>query len=333
MFLDRKRRRVWGVLVIFSFFLGACRGAAQSPTPTGLDPALVLTAAAQTAQAILTAQAASTPTALPATPTPTQTPLQGTVSPTNPVSPTLNLTTLPVSGGTDKAEFVLDVTVPDGTVFKPGDTFVKTWRLKNAGTSTWTPAFFLVYVSGTQMGSAAPLPLQNNVPPGQTVDLSVSLTAPTATGNYVGYYMLRNPNQHNFGLAPNGETPFYVYITVSGGGGTAAPTTSPVAGGKFVTSANLSVDNQNFEGACPHTFNFIATFSLSKPATVSYRLEAETGFPITLPPPFTGGLDAGGYTLNYSLEFTNDMQGTARLHITAPEDVYSNAVSFSLKCK
>ena len=36
----------------------------------------------------------------------------------------------------DLAEFVADVTVPDGTDFTPGETFVKTWQLRNAGTST-----------------------------------------------------------------------------------------------------------------------------------------------------------------------------------------------------
>ena len=100
-----------------------------------------------------------------------------------------------------------------------------------------------------------------------------------------------------------------------------------------MSSVSLSVDTQNVEGTCPHTFNFIATLNLSKPATVTYRLEAETGFQFTLPAPFTGGLDAGSYTLNYALEFSDAMQGSARLHVTVPEDVYSNVVSFSLKCK
>lgn len=327
------KKTVWGVLAILSIFLGACGGATQSPTSTGLSPAMVLTAADRTAQAILTAQAASTPTAQPATPTASVTPTQGTPPPTLPVSPTVNLTPLPTSSGTDKAAFVTDVTVVDGTVFRPGEAFVKTWRLKNAGTSTWNTGYSLIYVSGAQMGSAAPLPLQKDIPPGETIDVSVNLTAPEAPGNYAGYFMLRNPSQHNFGLGPNGDQPFYVYITVVGAGGTAVPATSPVAGGKTVTSARLGVDNDQFEGTCPHTFNFIATFTLAKPATVTYSLEAVTGFQITLPPPFTGGLDPGSYTLNYSLEFTDAVQGTARLHFTAPEDVYSNQVSFSLKCK
>src|SRR5512143_3278895 len=38
----------------------------------------------------------------------------------------------------DWAQFVADVTVPDGTSYAPGTTFTKTWRLKNIGSCTWT---------------------------------------------------------------------------------------------------------------------------------------------------------------------------------------------------
>ena len=35
------------------------------------------------------------------------------------------------------AQFVADVTIPDGTNFAPGTAFKKTWRLKNIGTNAW----------------------------------------------------------------------------------------------------------------------------------------------------------------------------------------------------
>ena len=38
----------------------------------------------------------------------------------------------------DQAQFVSDLTVPDGSSFAPGATFTKTWRLKTIGTCTWT---------------------------------------------------------------------------------------------------------------------------------------------------------------------------------------------------
>jgi hypothetical protein len=225
--------------------------------------------------------------------------------------------------------------VPDGTAFKPGESFVNTWRLKNTGTSTWTPAYSVVFVSGNQMGGPASAPLPNNVPPGQTVDISINLVAPNDSGSYFSYWTLRNPSQNTFGVGPGSDQPFYVLINVQGGGGggTPAPTSPTVPGGKMITNVGLAVDDASVEGGCPHTFNFIAKFTLTRPATVSYRLEAETGFPLTLPAPFNGALDAGTYTLNYALEFTNSVDGTAQFHVSAPENVLSNQVAFTLDCR
>ncbi len=321
------------VVCLLMLGLAGCRGAAEQATPTQLSADAVLTAAASTAEARMTAQAA--------TPSPTATTEMPTASPpaTTPaltitsslVTPTSTLTAAPVSGGTDIAEFVTDVTIPDGTSFRPGEAFTKTWRLKNVGTSTWTPAYSLVFVSGNAMGGAAAIPLPGDVPPGGTTDLS----APSDPGNYFGFWMLRSPSQRNFGVGPGGDQPFYVEINVRGeaGSGTPAPTSPPGSSGNIVRDVNIAVDQAAFEGACPHTFNFIARFTLSHPATVSYRLEAETGFPLTLPEPVTAALDAGTYTLSYTLEFTGSLSGWARLHVTAPEDVTSNQATFTLRCK
>ena len=38
----------------------------------------------------------------------------------------------------DQAQFVSDLTAPDGSSFAPGAAFTKTWRLMNIGTCTWT---------------------------------------------------------------------------------------------------------------------------------------------------------------------------------------------------
>lgn len=325
--------RLSALLFIFSL-ITACRGARGTPTPTPLDPGTVLTAAVNTAQVRMTELVASQPSATPATPS-SQPTAAATVSVTAAVTPTLNLTASPATGGTDRAEFITDVTVPDGTAFKPGESFVKTWRLKNTGTSTWTPAYSVVFVSGNQMGGPASAPLPNNVPPGQTVDISINLVAPNDSGSYFSYWTLRNPSQNNFGVGPGSDQPFYVLINVQGGGGggTPAPTSPTVPGGKMITNVGLAVDDASVEGGCPHTFNFIAKFTLTRPATVSYRLEAETGFPLTLPAPFNGALDAGTYTLNYALEFTNSVDGTAQFHVSAPENVLSNQVAFTLDCR
>jgi hypothetical protein len=331
------RKTIWGVVVIGSLMLAACGGSEQTPTPTVPDPAMILTAAASTAAARMSAQGTNQPSPLSATPTPSPTVATQVVSTTLQVNPTVNLTPAlsPVAGGTDKAEFVSDVTVPDGTVFRPGENFTKTWQLKNTGSATWTPTYTLVFMSGNQMGDSVSVPLPKNVPPGETVEVSVNMTAPDQAGNYFGFWILRNTSQKNFGVGPNSDQPVYVEINVQAGGGQGTPsaTLTPGTSGKTVTDVSIAVDTASFEGTCPHTFNFITKFTLIRPATVTYRLEAETGFSLDLPAPVTGALDAGTYTLSYSLEFSDAVNGWARFHVTAPEDVASNQATFTLKCQ
>ncbi len=144
------------------------------------------------------------------TDTPAPTPLPPTPVPPTPIPPTPT-----ASIPCDWMSFVADVTVPDGTTYAPVTTFVKTWRLKNIGTCTWTPSYSLVFVSGDQMGGPSSISLPGNVPPGYTVDVSVALTAPTAGGSYTGYWMLRNAMGSRFGSGPAASGIFLVNIKVT----------------------------------------------------------------------------------------------------------------------
>jgi hypothetical protein len=114
----------------------------------------------------------------------------------------------------DKAQFVSDVTVPDGTRFAPNAAFTKTWRLKNVGSCTWNSAYALVFSSGNRMSGPTSQALTASVAPGQTFDLSVRLIAPSSSGSYRGNWMLRNPAGTNFGVGDAGSSPFWVNIVV-----------------------------------------------------------------------------------------------------------------------
>ena len=77
------------------------------------------------------------------------------------------------------AQFIADVTIPDGTSFAPGAAFKKTWRLKNIGTCAWNAAdVSLIHDSGEKMGVPATVALPTTVNPGQTVDITVDMVAP-----------------------------------------------------------------------------------------------------------------------------------------------------------
>ncbi len=137
-------------------------------------------------------------------------------TPTPVVVPIITETPVPTGTvGCDKAQFISDVTVPDGTTFAPNATFTKTWRLKNVGTCTWTPAYSVSFVSGDRMGGVDTL-LPQSVVPGQTVDVSVNLTAPSLAGSYRGYWELKNSSGNLFGIGSSFDKPFWVAINVSG---------------------------------------------------------------------------------------------------------------------
>jgi hypothetical protein len=91
----------------------------------------------------------------------------------------------------DEARFVDDVTVADGTVIQPGRQFVKTWRLRNSGATTWDDSYVLAFFSGNRMGGPQSVPL-GRAQPGQMVDVSVTLTAPTVPGTHRSTWKPRN---------------------------------------------------------------------------------------------------------------------------------------------
>ena len=138
-----------------------------------------------------------------------------TVRPTNTALPT-------AIAYCDWVLFVKDVTIPDGTELAAGEVFTKTWRLQNRGTCTWTSDYMLVYTSGDQMGSTTAVRLPGNVAPGQTLDVSVTLTAPAVNGYQRSYWMLRNPSGALFGAGAKANEAFYVEIKVGQPHGTVA---------------------------------------------------------------------------------------------------------------
>lgn len=210
-----KFTRIVSYALLLALVLSACNlpSAADNAEATQNADAL-LTSAAQTVAANQTQAAFLNPPTVPPTSTigiPTSTLAVATTSapPTNP----------PATQSCDIAQFIDDVTIPDGTTLKPNESFTKTWRFKNVGTCSWTPSYAIVFNSGDSMEGPATQALTGNVNPGQTIDISVDLTAPATDGNYKGYWKLRNAAGVLFTQA------FYVDIKVKTPSPTAGPTT------------------------------------------------------------------------------------------------------------
>ena len=148
----------------------------------------------------------------------------------------------------DRVSFEKDVSVPDGTKKPAGSAFTKTWRLKNTGSCTWTSGYQLVFDHGDKMGGPPEAQLTSGtIAPGQTVDVSVNLTAPSNPGTYQGFWKLRNPSGVVFALGDNGDTAFWVKIKVEAGAqppSTSTPTQTQPAPSQEQT-VTLSLDGAN----------------------------------------------------------------------------------------
>ncbi len=240
--------RLITIILFFALFVSACNLPANTQEPEG--PGAVLTAAAQTVEANLTQLAVQNTATVPVFVTNTPAVSTATSFVASPVvaSPTGAAVSTSVTQGCDDADFVTDVTIPDGTVLDPGKSFTKTWRLKNAGTCSWTPSYAVVFSNGDSMSGPASLALTTNVNPGQTVDISVNLKAPATPGDYTSYWKLRNAAGVTFAT-------FYVDIKV-GGSGTFAVTSVTLSDtgscGNFQITANITTN-----GAGTVTYNWV----------------------------------------------------------------------------
>lgn len=108
----------------------------------------------------------------------------------------------------------IDVTVPDGTLLKPGEAFSKTWRVVNSGSCTWTSDYALVWFSGDSFSSVRRQNFSADVPGGQSVDVTVDMVAPDQAGIHQSNWKFSAPNGSLFGLGPAGDAPVWVRIEV-----------------------------------------------------------------------------------------------------------------------
>jgi hypothetical protein len=233
------KRKSFAFLKLMYLFLAGLVGLVACNLPrnaANTTATLNVTQAYQTVEARLTQvslASPSVPTVIPPTatqaaaPTQTSNPVTPTITPSPKASPT------PAAKVCDQAEAgtPIDVTVPDDTQMSPGQSFTKTWRLRNSGTCTWSKDYSVAVFSGEAMSAPSSVPLPNKFQPGQSMDISVDLVAPTAPGTYQGNWKLRNASGTWFGIGPGGSSPFWVRIKVIGNGtitvtpGT--PTTTP----------------------------------------------------------------------------------------------------------
>lgn len=239
MLVRKSIQRIAPFLIGVSLILAGCNlGATPAPTQdlNALNTAIVGTAVAQlSGQMTGTAQALPTSTST-STPAPTNTIASiATVASTESIAspaggiPTISFNSTPLPGFTalapatqagatialgdacSNSAFEGDITIPDGTVMKPGVDFTKIWAIRNTGTCAWDEGFALVFIAGDQAIDPYNYEFKQTkdiVLGGEGLNIAIKLTAPLAPGDYQGHWRMRNDKGYYFG------TILSVYFTV-----------------------------------------------------------------------------------------------------------------------
>lgn len=203
------------IAIMLSLLISGCGGSNVEATPT-LSVEAIQTYAVATFSGGLTQTALAAPTNTP-TPTSTVTPLP---IPTLVIIATSATTIVanPTSS-CNMMSYVNDVTIPDNAPMTPGQTFTKTWKVKNSGTCAWEAGYKFAFTGGDAM-SGETYTLPQAVPANSQVDISVSMTAPNKTGSIRGNWRMSTSAGQFFGDE--------VYLVILVGGGTSTATETPV---------------------------------------------------------------------------------------------------------
>jgi hypothetical protein len=269
-----KFRLLFALLGLFLAGL-ACNLPSAGASQTATLNALYSTSVAQTVNAVeLTSTPYQTPTSVPF-----------------PTYPFFTLT--PISTPVpvvlcDEALFIKDVTIPDGTILGRGTNFTKVWRVQNVGSCTWSPSYSVVLVSGNGFGASTIVWMPGYVYPGNSIDLSVNMTAPNTDGHYQSFWELRNASGALFGIGSQAQDPFWADINVSG--------PSYTAYDFALNLCNASWQNNDGNLPCPGTSGDPRGYAmlLNNPVMESGKTENEPGL-LSVPKNAFNGFIRGTY--------------------------------------
>ncbi len=297
----KKKTRLFNLLIILAVFLSAC----NLPSKNVED--IASTAAAQTVEALLSA----TPISGLVTPSFTPLPMPATLTPI----PLPILTNTPIATATtncNTAQFITDVTIPDGTIMTPNQAFVKKWRIKNIGSCVWT-GFSLVFDSGDSMGGPATKAI-SALNPGQEVDLEVSLTAPATVGVYRGYWRI---NTNGGVLVPivNGNQGKSFYVDIKVQNAATATVTNTAAPAFAVTSVSFTNT-----GGCG-SFTATADITTNGPGTVTLHWVRGDGTAVPVPPALVfAAAGTQSVSASWSTTSTDNTKNWFDLYIDTPNN-------------
>jgi len=113
----------------------------------------------------------------------------------------------------DRSRFVRDVTIPDGSVVRVKERFVKKWEIENVGTVPWRNRFLVRQGPSAAAGrlvSAERTPIPDTMP-GQRCVIAVDLTAPATPGSCYAEWKMTDAAGN---LSLPRQSPVYVSVDV-----------------------------------------------------------------------------------------------------------------------
>jgi hypothetical protein len=111
--------------------------------------------------------------------------------------PDVTPTSTPQPRAVERLQFMVDTSVPDGTIVGPRQVFEKGWLVFNCGLPAWKAGSALVQLSGRSFGAATiPVPVTQGC---HSVNIIASLRAPAQPGSYTAAWKMRDPSGHEFG--------------------------------------------------------------------------------------------------------------------------------------
>ena len=208
---------------------------------------------------------------------------------------------------------IIGETIKDGTVFEPGETFTKSWTLRNEGDCDWTGGYALKFIEGSRMGGASSVSVPSVIEPYEDITFQVDLTAPDTPGDYTGVWQLFADDGEEMGR-------YWVKITVKN----PAPAFA-------VTSVSTNITNQTFNGACPQAINVEVYIKVNGAGTITYQPETSD---LGMAPMDTITFDkAGTDTEFYTWTIQNSGNFWLKVHIPDPNNQTFGPFNMVVNCQ
>ncbi len=185
----RARAAAFAALIL-PILLAACRDAGASPAPDGTQTGFRETGAGL---AVFSPEPSFKRTT-------EFTPIQAVTElfPEESAEETMAVTSLAFGSCTNNLIFMGDLTYPDRTSVSPGQILEKKWKVRNAGSCDWGPEHRFRWAGGVELSTHKEFALFPAAAGSEAV-VSILLTAPLASGEYISSFRAFSPRGVAFG--------------------------------------------------------------------------------------------------------------------------------------